>query len=294
MLNFLPFSHDVCMSMGKVAKAYDQSSTRKFYLVLTFFTALSTFIVLYRFISGKVAYNFFFTDAKKDSTSLFVATWNMAAINNNPFEYWISTDMLSYNLMMEHVSTIMDQPGDVDRPLSQLLTDNMLEDLMREMKKTSLWSTEMISGTLQVWLDDWSKKTAISGFLKDATIGRKRLTSMPDRVTNTLADSHFQHSDSNFRQSVQHSQYRPTPVNCYPGPLNSLQEWWTEWLSFMFHGPPIQPYGAASLLVPLKRAKYPVLTEREESLGPPLQLLALALFDVSLLHLVSLITWRMM
>ena len=34
---------------------------------------------------------------------LHVATWNIAAINNNPFEYWITHDDPAYNNMMDAV-----------------------------------------------------------------------------------------------------------------------------------------------------------------------------------------------
>ena len=30
---------------------------------------------------------------------LRVATWNIAAINNNPFEYWITHDDADYNML---------------------------------------------------------------------------------------------------------------------------------------------------------------------------------------------------
>jgi hypothetical protein len=38
-------------------------------------------------------------------------TWNMAAINNNPFEYWITTEDAAYNKLMEDVSEFINNPG---------------------------------------------------------------------------------------------------------------------------------------------------------------------------------------
>ena len=32
-----------------------------------------------------------------------VATWNIAAVNNNPFEYWITHDDAQYNELMKRV-----------------------------------------------------------------------------------------------------------------------------------------------------------------------------------------------
>ena len=40
-----------------------------------------------------------------------MATWNIAAINNNPFEYWITHDDADYNALMEGVQSFIDQPG---------------------------------------------------------------------------------------------------------------------------------------------------------------------------------------
>ena len=40
-----------------------------------------------------------------------MATWNIAAINNNPFEYWITHDDADYNALMEGVQSFIDEPG---------------------------------------------------------------------------------------------------------------------------------------------------------------------------------------
>ena len=50
--------------------------------------------------------------------------------------------------------------------------------------------------------------------------------------------------------------------------------------------PGVQKVGA-DLLVPIKRSKYPALTEAEESICMPLQTLCLALFDAVQLHIVQ-------
>ena len=36
-------------------------------------------------------------------STINVATWNVAAINNNPFEYWITHSDEEYNALMEAV-----------------------------------------------------------------------------------------------------------------------------------------------------------------------------------------------
>ena len=51
---------------------------------------------------------------------LRVATWNIAAINNNPFEYWITHEDADYNTLMEGVQSFIDQPGAFSRPRARL------------------------------------------------------------------------------------------------------------------------------------------------------------------------------
>ena len=41
-----------------------------------------------------------------------------------------------------------------------------------------------------MWLQSFGGRPIISAFMKDRSIGEKRLTSMPDRVTNTARRAH--------------------------------------------------------------------------------------------------------
>lgn len=50
-----------------------------------------------------------------------ICRWNMAAINNNPFEYWITHDDPAYNKLMEDVSAFIQNPGDKDVPVHKVL-----------------------------------------------------------------------------------------------------------------------------------------------------------------------------
>eukprot|EP00965_Chrysotila_dentata_P205927 6183241-Pleurochrysis_carterae.AAC.3 len=43
-----------------------------------------------------------------------------------------------------------------------------------------------VAETESMWKDDLSQRRIVSGFMKDKTIGDKRLASMPDRVTNAI------------------------------------------------------------------------------------------------------------
>ena len=42
---------------------------------------------------------------------LRVATWNIAAINNNPFEYWITHDDADYNMLGPDLGTVLGLGG---------------------------------------------------------------------------------------------------------------------------------------------------------------------------------------
>ena len=112
-----------------------------------------------------------------------MATWNIAAINNNPFEYWITHDDPKYNALMKSVQEFIDSPGERDVPVSKVFTPARWEELKTHMLAAG-WSG--IEATEQLWTTDYSSRKIVSGFLKDAAIGEKRLASMPDRVTNTI------------------------------------------------------------------------------------------------------------
>lgn len=120
----------------------------------------------------------------------------------------------------------------------------------------------------------------------DAEIGSKRLASMPDRTTNTVR------TDAGLA-------YRPTVINCYAGaPLDSVAMWWEAWRQFMFHDVMVvkgKEKTGHQLLVPIKRAKYPAVTEAEEAISVPLQALCCAIFDAVLIHMMNALaptTWQ--
>ena len=116
----------------------------------------------------------------------------------------------------------------------------------------------------------------------DATLGDKRLASMPDRTTNTIL-------------TLDGPVYRPTVINCYGGDLGSTAAWWKQWRAFVFSssvrvaGKDGQPQDkqVSSLLIPIKRSKYPALSEEEEKISIPLQALAGAIFDAILVHMMN-------
>jgi len=138
---------------------------------------------------------------------LTAATWNVAAINNNPFEYWITYDDPAYDSLMQKVSDFIQKPGSKDISVKEVFTEEMFQDLKAKMLESN-WNQKenAVTMTEKAWNQNFKNRKIISGFIQDGLLGKKRLASMPDRVTNTinLADGTIA--------------YRPTVINCYPGP----------------------------------------------------------------------------
>jgi hypothetical protein len=127
--------------------------------------------------------NLLSADAAEGEKLLHAITWNIAAINNNPFEYWITSDDPSYNYMMSNASKFMTNPGALDMKVKDIIHDDVIDELMTEMKDAG-W--EGVKATRKMWENDYKNRNIITGFMQDDVIGLKRLTSMPDRVTNTI------------------------------------------------------------------------------------------------------------
>ena len=212
---------------------------------------------------------------------LNIATWNIAAINNNPFEYWITHNDPAYNNMMDAVQNYIEKPGSGDIPVSQVFTQEMFDVLAENMEAVG-WSG--VDETREQYANNFKDRKIISEFMKDSELGLKRLASMPDRTTNTvnLADGSMA--------------YRPTVINCYDNQIKDLQAWFQQWLFFMFKqrmkipdknvdGGVVEKSGY-ELLVPIKRSKYPALTEAEETISIPLQTMCGAIFDAILVQIV--------
>ena len=224
-------------------------------------------------------------DLKMDSSKLSelsVASWNIAAINNNPFEYWIESPDAEYDSLMKGVEKFMTDPEN-NVPLHEIFTDDMFGELCDEMAEQSISGLDKLSN---FWKDDFRDKLTISGFLKDKTLGLKRLASMPDRITNTI------------NLSSGETCMRPTVINAYNcGSLDSIKSWWTKWRQFMFHNAVQISHGrnkdsgeaqvVCKLLSPILRSKYPAITIEEQAISVPLQILCLAILDAILIYMVN-------
>lgn len=212
---------------------------------------------------------------------LSVTTWNIAAINNNPFEYWITYDENpEYARIMKNIESFIESPGSKDVPVHNVFTDAMFADLEAKMTAVNWPSVR------SYWEGDFRNRKIVSGFLKDKGLGSKRLASMPDRITNTI---NVAGSDEPV--------CRPTVINMYGDDLSTLDIWYNKWSSFMFDVPLTikskdgnvskKPF---ELLKKISKAKYPAVTEQEEVDSLPLQTMCGAIFDAILVHMMNTVS----
>uniref|UniRef100_A0A7S2I847 Endonuclease/exonuclease/phosphatase domain-containing protein n=1 Tax=Haptolina brevifila TaxID=156173 RepID=A0A7S2I847_9EUKA len=207
--------------------------------------------------------------------TLQLMSWNVAAINNNPFEYWLTHGDPDYAKLMEDVEKFVEAPGDLDVPVKEVFTPSMYDSLSKLMTEQG-WDGE--AACTAAW-EKLSERKIISEFLKDAELGNKRLMSMPDRFSNTI--------DVEGGGSV----FRPSVISSFSGDMGSLDAWWSCWTNFFFTTKIDLPGKGkrlpCSLLKKIPRAKYPALTEEEEAMSQRLQTVCLAVFDAILVHMLT-------
>jgi hypothetical protein len=209
-------------------------------------------------------------------------TWNLAAINNNPFEYWITNEDPNYNRIMSNVSRFIDSPGVFDVSVKSIFTEEMFAELEVSMTAAN-WTG--VAETRILWDTDYKERKVISEFIKDVELGKKRLTSMPDRVTNSISTA------------TEGVVMRPTVVNCYNAAnLSSIEVWWSEWRHFVFEKTVIVKKQGVKTVIPIRdmiskiqKSKYPSITANEAVISIPLQTLCLAIFDAILVSMMNTI-----
>ena len=92
---------------------------------------------------------------------LQVSTWNIAAINNNPFEYWITYDENpDYEKIMTSIEEFLEKPGDKDITVSEVFTEEMFSELEKRMDGVG-WDN-----VRSYWDSDFKKRKIVSGFMK--------------------------------------------------------------------------------------------------------------------------------
>jgi hypothetical protein len=108
---------------------------------------------------------------------------------------------------------------------------------------------------------------------------------MPDRITNTI--------NVDGGEQV----FRPTVVNMYGEDLSTMEKWWAAWERFMFDEKlsikgksGVEEKIPYELLQPIKKAKYPEISEKEEADSLPLQTMCGAIFDAILVHMMNTVS----
>jgi hypothetical protein len=210
---------------------------------------------------------------------LTVLSWNISAVNTNPFEYWVTHDDPTYLELMARVEVLIHEPGTSDVKLENIFSHDRFQELRQEMERHNI---EHIQEVEQLWLNEYREKFAIKQFLTDKTLGLKRLISMPDRITSRIHDS-----DGKIF-------HRPSVTNEYMESMDTLDNWWESWKKFMF-GVSVKVVGSSSdaatdacprliyqLIDPILRSKYPAISIHEQLISTPLQILCLALYDAVL------------
>lgn len=92
---------------------------------------------------------------------LAVTSWNIAAINNNPFEYWITyKENPEYERLMVKVEEFLEKPGDNDVPVKNVFTEDMFTKL--DSRMTAVGWTSVRS----YWESDFRDRKIVSGFMK--------------------------------------------------------------------------------------------------------------------------------
>jgi len=249
---------------------------------------------------------------ERGAGELAMLTWNVAGVNNNPFEYWVTAEAEApaYIDLMQRLERILvqpqaygDPPQDMDVGVNQVFTQSMWDELKGRMDTEGWQHVEQVD---EAWRQSFRERKIISQFLLDKVMGKKRLTSMPDRVTNTVhlmpvrtdgagGEANTEPGGTVF--ACPEPACRPTVINNYDGDMSSLSTWWTAWMKFMFDthltikvkGSLVQKR-PCEMLDRISRSKYPDLTEEEEQMSIPLQTLCLAIYDAILVHLMNTIS----
>lgn len=194
-------------------------------------------------------------------------------------EYWITAEDASYNALMKDVSTFIRTPGAADVPVHEVFTQEMFDELISEMRKAGWADLDKVQDQ---WLTNYKDRKVVSEFIKDDLIGKKRLASMPDRITNTI-------NTANGKVAL-----RPTVINCYDGDLSTQSGWWKRWMLFMFQrqisvkdGAGVRETFVRDMLPVIRHAKYPAISEEEEAISVPLETMSIAIFDAILVNMLN-------
>jgi len=213
--------------------------------------------------------------------TLIVTTWNIASINNNPFEYWITYNKNpEYQKIMERIDTFIEQPGENDIPVKEVFTESMFTELEKRMH-TLGWDN------VRPYWNNYKNRKIVSEFIMDRTLSKNRLGSNLSRFTDTIDIV-----------GSEGPACRPSVISMYDGDLSTLDKWWSSWKAFMFDNPltiRLNDGGIGSLIpyqvvAPIMKSKYPAITEEESIHSLPLQTMCGAIFDAILIHIMNTVS----
>lgn len=166
-------------------------------------------------------------------------------------------------------------------PSFNFMPKEMYDKLRLEMAAAQWSGLEKVDA---LWRDDFRRRRIVTEFIRDEKLGKKRLASMPDRVSNTIDTS------------AGSTEFRPTVINCYSGDLSSTKRWLGQWIDFMFHkkislrvseGKGAKTTLVRDMLSKISHSKYPAISVEEEEISIPLQTMCLAIFDSILVHMLN-------
>ena len=236
-----------------------------------------------------------------------VSSWNVAAINDNPFEYYVTIDssnksdvndddisdengndddvdalrrrriegrrnQKNYEKTMEKIDEKLIKAREHEVKVKDILSKEMLLDVKREimnMKIDDSWTELECDSAMEFFEKHFAERKILSDFLLDGDIGAKRLCSMPDRLTT----------------KSEKGKCRPCVTTSYAdvSVLSDDAKWWRAWLAYAFD----EKDGVAKRLKFLDNKKYPAITDEEVKISRPLQMFCLAAFDKSLIRLIG-------
>ncbi|KAH8071428.1 hypothetical protein JL721_4406 [Aureococcus anophagefferens] len=207
------------------------------------------------------------------------ASWNVAAINNNP---WVlhGPPVPKYHAIMEGVQKFVAAPGADDVAVSAVFTEAMMAGLEAAMLGAGIAARSRTRGPT-------GRRTSGTARSCRASSGR--------RHGREAALQHAGPRDEHHRPRGGSVACRPTVINMYGGELGSVEAWWPQWRAFFFEDKVAvvdKKAGKAEklpalMLSKIPRAKYPALTEAEEAMSVPLQLVCCAVFDAVLVHMMN-------
>eukprot|EP01084_Bolivina_argentea_P298681 514746_1 len=127
---------------------------------------------------------------EKSESGLNVMTWNIAGINNNPWEYYVSIDDKNYNTLMENIEQFLTNKGkniQVGNVLNQIDKD-FFAKISKLIQDKEILTEQKDNNFDSVLKNDVNKylNMNVCDFLSNKFIGEYRLISWPDRLLNTI------------------------------------------------------------------------------------------------------------